>query len=338
MLEGMTAARLHELLAQKGCTSEECALLERLVATRRQMEAIERSMGCLKAGWGWQSAYDHLSRDEFLRRADALIAHHETRAATGERCLQQLRPLMAEATALSEGLATPRTESLDRTHDLAVLMRLIAQTNARYFGAIGDVYPQLIALERGHAQYFRQSKATGAAGIAQTLTGEPEGLAALERRIVARLHQNAAGRVDEAELYHALAPSAHTAARVTHVKVQAAFYAVLDQFNRLDAPPPPRSLQGLGHEVGAIASMVDDVASREDTRAAVPAVVARYEGVLKDLKCLEGALNAYATDVATRASEQRADLVTLICERTNALARVVDRVNTALEGIERMLR
>lgn len=337
MLEWMTAARLRELLAQKGCTSEECAFLERLVAARRQMEAIERSMGCLRAGWGWESAYDSLSRAEFLVRAESLIARHETRAANGERCLQQLAPLMAEVTALSEVLATQRTGSFDRTHDLAVLMRLIAQTTARYVGAIGDIYPQLIALERGHAQYFRHLQITGAAGIPQTLTGEPEGLAALERRIVARVHQNAVGRVDEAELYHALAPSANTAARVTHVKVQAAFYAVLDQFNRLDAPHP-RSLQGLGYEVGAITLMVDEAASREDTRAAVPAVVARYDGVLKDLKCLEGALNAYAMDVATRASEPRADLVALICERTNDLARVVDRINTELEVIDRMLR
>ena len=86
------------------------------------MEAIERSMGCLKAGWGWESAYDRLSRAEFLVRAESLIARHETRAANGERCLQQLAPLMAEVTALSEVLATQRTGSFDRTHDLAVLM------------------------------------------------------------------------------------------------------------------------------------------------------------------------------------------------------------------------
>jgi hypothetical protein len=312
-----------------------------ILTKRDQLEGINTA--CLEAGWGWNAEYGMLSRDELLAQIDSLIARHENRVAHFQRCLERLGPLAAEVAGLTRSAAqrVRGNRIAAREPKVVALVDLATKVSERYAGTVTDVYPQLLAIERGYVQYFRSMKVTGARDVKDTLS-QPRYLEDLEARVIARIRQDATRVADEAELYHAIAPSVTTGARVRHARIQAALYTALDTFSQADARTDLRRIRELRQEIKLIMFMVFQAASNPETKGAVPAVSARYQAVLEDLKGWDGTLalfeEAYGLDMSSLPSTKQDALAQLINEKTIELERSGDRVDRELVFIDRMLR
>jgi hypothetical protein len=323
-----------------GRSDELVVQMRQMVKKREQMEGLNTA--CFEGGWGWKAEYGTLSREEVLLQIDSLVARHENRVHHFERCLQQLRSLTREVAALARDVAEQLRahRSLAEDAKLVALVDLSRKVSERYAGAVTDVYPWLLDVERGYVQYFRRLRATRARGVTNRLS-QPEELESLEGRIITRMRQDATRVADETELYHAIAPSATSAARVAHAKIQAALYSALDKFGQSDARTDLRKLRELREEINLVVFMVYRAASNEETQAAVPAVSMRYRGILEDLKEWIETLRlfdeAYRVDMSTLSPDRQEMLVRLIDEKTKELERVGDRIDRELHTIDRML-
>lgn len=329
MLERMRREYVRELLLSKGLTDEECSVVERIVVNRRLINDL--SVRSLEAGWGWHREYDRISRDEFLLCADSLIARHETLLKDLAGCLQQLRPVLDEVVGMSEALIgqMDRAGRFRENPDVTRLIGLVVvRTNERFFGTLGDLYGWLLELEQGYVEHFHHLKAAGAASVTETLI-QPSPLAELENRIAARIHQNASRRVDEAELYNAIAPSAMTEAVLAHSMTQARYYEFCKMLSQLERISDPQKVLALAEEARWMVGMMR--LAGPVGGAAVPSVEGKFEGLAEDLRSLGEALEVFAADLSGSKplGGTRAD--------TCGIIEAAGRIDRTLALIDRML-
>lgn len=259
-------------------------LVQPIVSKRKELDGL--SSACLEGGWGWDETYAVLAPSDTRRQLERLIARHRNRATVFDSCLTRLRSTVKDFVTVSEAFRRQVEASPSVNAQWAALSSLVAKLALRFQATVEGVYPKLIELEVGYADYFQQIRSRS---LPQQLD-QPPRLEALEREITEAFKSDASKVVDEAQLLYTITPSPKTRARFELAKVLEAFWRAAT------VPPSVGDLNQLRqwrNEIRVVSLRLYQLSADDEIVEAIPNGKERFLVLLRDMKRIVQLANGF---------------------------------------------
>lgn len=287
--------------------------IQELHNRRQHIDGFQKA--CMERGWGWEYQSELISREDFLLKADQIIANHEQRAIHYQICFKRMQSMNKSFTTTIDKLNNVLIKRIndEDTSKLEEAMKLMKKAVERMANNTNTVYPRIIQLELAEANHIRQLKRDVSRDPNVIIAQSPE-LAIAEHDIMKILRKDATSYVEEVEIAHALFPSVKSSARLANAKILGAFYVAIEKSDQQDNRTDLRKIKELRQDLKLVSFMVYQAANNPETIEAVPIIKSKYITILESLKKIDDSfadiesLNNEELDI-TKLSQQDAQRV-----------------------------